>query len=606
MTVAEIGSALLMAAIGVALAGLVTGRRGTLRLAALLSALSTLALAYALVSSDFSLDYVVRTTSLATPWPYRMAALWGGMEGSILFYSAMTLAVASFASLGRAGVRAAAAVGLALLGITAVFANPFTTLDVPAVDGMGLLAILQHPAMIYHPPILYLGLTSLIVAFAKTMDKSFGDLELSSWLVETRAWLYFSWTILTVGMVAGASWAYVELGWGGYWAWDPVENTSLMPWLAATVFLHSSRVEEATNSLVRTNTYLAGIPFALTVVGVYLTRSGITGSIHSFAEDPSVGLVLFVSTLLVLGVLSIATLREPRGAPVAWKGRRGWLNVSAILVSAALAFVTAGSLYPAFRSVFFAETLIVDARFFVLTILPIAVLIAVFLSLAVSRRWALFSWSGAIGAALTAWVYGPGIGLLLTAPAVGSIAVLVADLVGRRPRRRQLSLRMAHLGMAILLFGVAGSSFGEDFEGPMQVGDSVEVSGITITLNEVSSGEEDRYLYVRADFDVDGRGLAPEIRAFEDQSLPVAEPALLSGPSRDVIVATSLLFPDGETVDVSIFVRPLVWWVWAGALLISVAGLTYLLGKGGVDAERRRLARAKPPAAGTTNGTDVR
>lgn len=605
MTVADIGGALLMAAIGVALATLVAGRRGALRLAAVLSALSTIALAYALVSSDFSLDYVVRTTSIATPWPYRLAALWGGMEGSILFYSAMTLAVASFASLGRAGVRAVAAVGLGLLAITAVFANPFTTLDVPAVDGVGLLAILQHPAMIYHPPILYLGLTSLVVAFAKTMDRSFGGMERGSWLVETRAWLYFSWTVLTIGMAAGASWAYVELGWGGFWAWDPVENTSLMPWLAATVFLHSSRMEEATQSLVRTNTYLAGIPFALSVVGIYLTRSGVTGSIHSFAEDPSVGLVLFVATLLVLAVLSAATAREQAGERVRWKGKVRWLSLSAVLASVALVFVTAGSLYPAIRSVFFEETVIVDSRFFVLTVLPVAILIAVSLGLAVSRRWFLFMWTTLIAAVLTTWAYGPGIGLLLIAPAVGSIVVLSADLIGRRSRGRQLSLRLAHLGMAVLLFGVAGSSFGEDFEGPMRVGDSVEVSGITITLDELSTGEADRFVYVRADFDVDGRGLAPEIRAFEDQNLPVAEPALRSGPSRDVIVAVSLLFPDGETVDVSVFVRPLVWWVWVGALLISAGGLVFLLGKGGVDVERHRLARATQQAAGTTSDTDA-
>lgn len=605
MTVADLGSALLLLGVGAALTAAVSGRKNALRVSALLAAMAVASLAFALLTSDFGIEYVVSTTSLSTPWPYRLAALWGGMEGSLLFYSAMTLAVSTFATLGRAGVRSAALVGAGLLTITAMFANPFVTLDIPAVDGEGLLAILQHPAMVYHPPILYLGMTSLIVPFALIMDRAFGALDRKSFLLNTRAWLYLSWTVLTIGMAAGANWAYVELGWGGYWAWDPVENTSLMPWLAATAFLHASRVEESTGAWSKTNTFLAGIPFALTVVGVYLTRSGTTGSIHSFAEDPSVGLVLFICTMVVVAALSVASGREPAGSSLQLKGRTGWLALSPALILAALAFVAAGSLYPAFRSVFFDETLVVDSRYFVLTTLPIGLLIAVFLSLSVSRRRVLFAGSTALGAIAGLWAFGWGVGLLLLAPAVGSVVVLGGDLASRRPRGRQLSLRLAHLGVAVLLLGVAGSSFGEDFEGPMQVGDAVTVSGHEITLTKISSGESDRFVFVEAEFDVEGRILEPEIRAYEDQNLPVAEPALATGLFRDVIVAVSLLFPDGETVDISVFVRPLVWWVWAGAILISVAGLTYLLGKGGADAERRRLARATQRARGTTTGTDA-
>ncbi|MCI0678383.1 MAG: cytochrome c biogenesis protein CcsA, partial [Actinobacteria bacterium] len=204
-----------------------------------LAVAATLALVVALLANDFSLSYVAETTSRATPWPYRLAALWGGMEGSLLFYATLTVLIGMAGTRASVERRVVSLVALGLLVLTALASNPFSTLDIPAVDGAGLLAILQHPAMIYHPPILYLGLTVLVVPFARTVGAVLGGGVDLSWSATTRRWLTASWTLLAVGMVAGANWAYVELGWGGFWAWDPVENTSLMPWLATTVFLHT-------------------------------------------------------------------------------------------------------------------------------------------------------------------------------------------------------------------------------------------------------------------------------------------------------------------------------------------------------------------------------
>ncbi len=603
MSAGFIGPVAIWVAIAFSLISLITGRRWALVISAISGAVASTVLAIALIAGDFSLAYVAETTSLATPWPYRLAALWGGMDGSMLFYTTMLLGVGVLAVRSRAPVRAVGAVGLGLLLITVSLANPFTVMDIPAVDGQGLLAILQHPAMVYHPPILYLGLTALIVPFALTGGLVTGDIDRRDWLRRSRLWLYISWTLLTIGMAAGANWAYVELGWGGYWAWDPVENTAFMPWLAATVFLHTSRLEEWTGRLRRWNVLFAGLPFALTVLGVYLTRSGVTGSIHSFAEDPVVGRVLLVSAALVATVVFVVALRSPAGeswGPVRLD-RNGWLAINAVLLTATLVFVTAGSAYPAFMSVFMDTTVAVESRFFVLTVLPIAVLVAVSVYLALEGHLLVFAVATVLAAVAGLAVAGPSVGVVLLAPAAASLVLLGASLLERRRAGRALVSRMAHVGMALFLVGVAGSSMGGDFNGSMRPGDEVEVAGHLVSLVSVDTGEADRYVFVRAHLAVDGATLSPEIRAYEDQSLPVAEPVVRSSLVDDVIVAISLLFPDGETVEVSVFVRPLVTWVWVGATLMALAGLVALFWRDGAVAGRRRPATAGRRRGGTTS-----
>jgi cytochrome c-type biogenesis protein CcmF len=603
-----VGPVAVWAAISLTIIALITGRRWALIASAVTSAAAAVVLAVALLAGDFSLAYVAETTSLATPWPYRLAALWGGMDGSMLFYTVLTLTLAAGALRERIPVRAAAAVGLGLLLITVSFANPFTVLALPAVDGVGLLAILQHPAMIYHPPILYLGLTTLVVPFALTMAMTTRRDDRAVWMVRTRRWLYVSWTLLTFGMVAGANWAYVELGWGGFWAWDPVENTALMPWLAATVFLHTSRIEEATGRMRRWNVMFASLPFALTVLGVYLTRSGATGSIHSFAEDPVVGRILLITAAVATVLVFVSAIRSEPGetwGPVRFD-RNGWLSVNALLLTAGLVFISAGSAYPAFVSVFLGRSVSVDSRFFVMTVLPIAIAVAASLTVGLLRRWQAFATATAVAAVVGVAVAGPRIGVVLLAPAAGTLVAITKTAIRRRVRGRLLTAYLAHAGMAVFLLAVAASSLGSDFTGSLRPGDTVELAGHELTLGAIETGDEDRYIFVRAVFDLDGSPIAPQIRAYEDQEVPVAEPALRSSLVDDVIVAVSLMFPDGETVEVSAFVRPLVMWVWLGAGLMGLAGLAALFAKGGAAVERRRSARAERRRAGTTSGSGAR
>lgn len=603
-----IGPVAIWAAVGLAVIALATGRHWALVTSALAGAAATLVLAIALIAGDFSLAYVAETTSLATPWPYRLAGLWGGMDGSMLFYTAMVMVIGAGALRRLIPVRVVGAVSLGLLLITVLFANPFDVLAVPPVDGGGLLAILQHPAMIYHPPILYLGLTTLVVPFALTLDMARSDVDRRPWMHRVRRWLYVSWTLLTIGMVTGANWAYVELGWGGFWAWDPVENTALMPWIAATVFLHTSRIEDATGRWRRWNVMFSMLPFALSVMGVYLTRSGATGSIHSFAEDPVVGRILLVSAAAVGFLALVLAVRSEPGE--SWGAlrldRNGWLATNTMLLTLALVFITAGSAYPAFVSVFRGETVTVNSRFFVLTLLPVAVAIAIGLAVSLRRSWTVYLLIAAAAALVSVAIAGWRVGAVLSGPALASVALLAIGLVRGGKRGRRATIHLAHLGMAVLLVGVAGSSLGGDFTGSMRPGDSVTVAGHEVVLRGVETGEADRYVFVRADFDLDGAPISPEIRGYEGQTTPVAEPAIRPGVVDDVIVAVSLLFPDGDTVEVSVFVRPLVTWVWAGAGLIALAGLVALFGRAGAASGPRRSATAEPLSGETTIGTVAR
>ena len=603
-----VGPVAVWAAIAFAVIAVISGRRWALLGASLSAAAATLVLGVALVSGDFSLAYVAETTSLATPWPYRLAALWGGMDGSMLFYTAMTLVLGAGASRAPVPVRSVAAVGVGLLSITILFANPFVMPDLPPVDGAGLLAILQHPAMIYHPPILYLGLTILVVPFALTVGMVLGGQDRTIWMSRVRRFLYVSWALLTFGMAAGANWAYVELGWGGFWAWDPVENTALMPWLATTVFLHTSRIETATGRMRRWNVLFASLPFALTVVGIYLTRSGATGSIHSFAEDPLVGRLLLVAPAVVATVIGVLAARSEPGE--VWGrirfDRNGWQAANAVLLTTALVFISAGSIYPVFSSLFLGSTVVVDPRYFVVTVMPIAVAVVVGVTISLRRSWVVYGVATMAAAVATWLMVGARVGVFLIAPALASLVLLLFDLVAKRLRGRMLTVYLAHIGVSLLLVGVAGSSFGAEFSGTMMPGDSVTVAGHEITLERVETGDSDRFVFVRANFEVDGVPVSPEIRAYEQQTVPVAEPVLRSSPLGDVIVAISLLFPDGETIEVSVFVRPLVWWVWAGALLLGVAGLVALFGRAGAASGRRRSAIAEPLRGETTSGSASR
>jgi len=594
--------------------------RRFLGLSALLAAVSTVALAVALVVGDFSIGYVVDTTSRATPWPYRLSALWGGMDGSMLFYAALTLAVGWWAArrapMGRPAMAVVAVAGVGYLLVAALVADPFETLDIPAVDGAGLPAILQHPAMTLHPPILYLGLTALAVPAALTVEAALRGEVGRSWVERVTGWLLPPWVLLTVGMAAGAAWAYVELGWGGLWAWDPVENAALMPWLAATAFLHTSRAGRG--RLRRWNTFAATVPFTLTILGAYLTRSGVTGSIHSFAESPAVGRILLTATAAAAAASIALARRVPRGE--AWEragpGRDMWLLVGGAVSSALVALVLIGSAYPAYAHLALGRRISVGPGYFAAVAYPFALATAIAAPFASRARGA-----GRLRRAVAAYFLGAalaGVAVALLAPdpgpastvllahALAAVGLLAWD-IGRAGSRGRLAGRLAHLGAAMILAGAAGGAMGDEHTAAMSPGDTVKVGGRVVAMLGVDAGETERYVFARVRLELDGETvLTPEVRAYEDQATPVSEPALRTGPTVDVIAAVSRILPDGDGAEVSVFVRPMTWWVWAGALTAALAGLLLIDAPlAGGASERRQQATAERRPTGTTSETSA-
>lgn len=258
-------------------------------------------------------------------------------------------------------------------------------------------------------------------------------------------------------------------------------------------------------------------------------------------------------------------------------------------------------------SVFLDRTVAVDPRFFVVSVLPVAILVAISLHAAFQGLgwWWFLLLTGVAGVAVVS-LAGLSIGVALLAPAAASMVLVIRALLIRRWTGRALVSRLAHLGMAVFLVGVAGTSLGDDFTGSMRPGETIAVSGHEVTLEAIEKGEAERYVFVRADFSVDGARMSPEIRAYEDQGTPVAEPVLRSSVVDDVIIAISLLFPDEETVEVSVFVRPLVMWVWLGAVLMGLAGLLALFWRGGAVSGRRRRATTELRRGGTTSEAAAR
>lgn len=618
-----------------AAAGLPRWALRAMGVAFLATALAVSTLLRALWRVDLSLAYVADTTSRATPGAYRLSALWGSMEGSLLFWSALQLVVsmAAVAHMRRRVPELAtpvAAVGAAIVGsylvVSRLWADPFETLSLPPAEGFGLVAVLQHPAMIYHPPLLYLGLVLQAVPFAITMAALRTDLPHRVWARLVRPWLYAGWIALTIGMLTGSHWAYVELGWGGFWAWDPVENTSLLPWLLVTASLHGLMAADNATARRWPQALVMGA-FVVSVSGVYLTRSGGTGSIHAFAQNETIGRALLALTALWLVVAVRALRRAPRPTTPRAEPRRRTtvLGGQAVILVAATAVVAAGSFFPVLRDLFGGRATIVQPAFYVTFLAPLAAVTAlaavVSPSLLAHRRTSVAVYGAAAAAGLAGAVGLVGwaaeqrprgeVTLLLVATIALVVGVAEAtNHVARGGSLRTIGLRLTHIGFALLLVGAAGSALGTSSQRTVDVGASTTVAERQFTLTRLDTGDNGRFEFVSARFEVvDGgttRVMAPEIRAYEDQRLPTSEAALRSTVSGDLMISMRRVSPNLDGVTVDIFVRPLISWVWVGAL-VMVAGVALVAAsraasaRAAPDASPRRSATAARQPAGTTS-----
>ena len=631
----EIGHLLLWLALGVALvlgivpmAGAARARADWMALARpaagllfLLVALSYLSLTIAFVQHDFSVRNVASNSNSALPLPFRIAAVWGSHEGSMLLWLLMqcgwTLAVARFSRrlplpvLARIlGVMGWLAVGFLLF--TLATSNPFDRLVPAALDGRDLNPLLQDLGMIFHPPMLYMGYVGFSVAFSFAVAALIGGNLDATWVRWTKPWTLAAWICLTLGIALGSWWAYYELGWGGWWFWDPVENASFMPWLVGTALIHSLAVSEKRGAFKAWTVLLAISAFSLSLLGAFLVRSGVLSSVHSFATDPKRGIFILAFLVVVIGgSLALYAWRAPKvglGSRFALVSRETFLLANNVLLVVACAAVLLGTLYPVLLDALGLGKISVGAPYFDSVFVPLMALLVVLMGVGPLARWKQaelpdlarrLRWAAGaalVAAALAGWRAGhfswlASLGLLL---AFWVVAALATDLWERlRPaggvrasvlhRLRQVprataGMMVAHLGMAVFIFGVTMvQTYQVERDVNMNLGDTTEVGGYTFTFRGVRDQAGPNYNATQGLVVVTqgGREIAqmrPEKRVYRVQGNPMTEAAIQTGLTRDLYVALGQP-TEGQAWIVRIYYKPFVTWIWGGCVFMALGGL---------------------------------
>ena len=590
---------------------------------ALLVMLAFACLTAAFVQNDFSLVYVAGHSNTLLPLPYRVAAVWGGHEGSLLLWLLMlvlwTLAVALFshslppAMVARViGVLGLISAGFLLFILTT--SNPFERLLPGASEGRDLTPMLQDPGLIIHPPMLYMGYVGFSVAYAFAVSALLSGQLDSVWARWSRPWTLAAWSFLTLGIALGSLWAYYELGWGGWWFWDPVENASFMPWLAGTALIHSLAVTEKRGSFKNWTVLLALSAFSFSLLGTFLVRSGVLSSVHAFATDPRRGVFILVFLAVVIGSsLALFAWRAPKvglGGRFTLFSRESLLLVNNVLLAAACASVLLGTLYPLIIDALGAGKLSVGPPYFDSVFAPIMFPALFLMAVAPFVRWKegrvtdiVRSLRGVLLVALIAGGVAPfllgswkplvAISLLL---AVWIFLTSTQHIIQRvqstragnswwgtlvRQPRSFFGMHLAHVGVAVFVVGVAVvTAYQNEKDVKMDVGDTVTLAGYSMRFNGVTSANGPNYTAQKGDLDLlkNGRAMRkmlPEKRHYFSSSMPMTEAAIDSGFWRDVYVAL------GEPIDkskpeaawaVRVYHKPFVNWIWGGCLLMALGG----------------------------------
>ena len=585
------------------------------------------ALAYAFLGNDFSVAYVARNSSTALPWHYRLSATWGGHEGSFLLWTLVLAGWTWAVSLGGRQLpndvhgRTLSVLGLLNVGFLLFLlstSSPFARLVGAPADGTDLNALLQDRGMLVHPPLLYCGYVGFAVPFAFAVaGLQCGRLD-SAWARWTRRWANCVWAFLTVGIALGSWWAYYELGWGGWWFWDPVENASFMPWLAGTALIHSLAVTEKRGAFKSWTVFLAIAAFSLSLLGVFIVRSGVITSVHAFAADPDRGLfILLLLVLAVGGALALYAVRAPSTrARAGYRGisREFMLLANNLLLVLALAVVLIGTLFPlAYEAATGGEKISVGPPYFNRVFVPLALLLAGFLALVPIARWKhtpvkLFKSAGllgigaaALGVALPLVVFGTVQFGAAIAIALGTwlAAVHLRDVAGRRRllTRGYVGMTTAHLGFAMALIGVGVTSeFSRELDVRMAVGDSVELDGVTWRFQAMRQVQGPNYVADQGEFVVnEDVTLLAEKRRYAASGDVMTEAGIAAGFTRDLFVALGEPLPDGAW-GVRINHKPLLRWVWLGAFLMALGGVW-----AATDPRYRRLQRRRTAPTDSTS-----
>jgi len=614
------------------------------------TALATISLITALLAHDFSLSYVASYTSRSLSVPYTISSLWGGMEGSLLFWTTLLTGFSALA-IAKAPARNSKLVGAAgavLMGIAAFFlfmvafpGNPFAEVagDVP-VDGNGLNPLLQSPGMVIHPPLLYTGFVGFSIPFAFAIGALFTKRLDDSWFTATRQWTLFAWTALSIGIVLGGAWAYTELGWGGYWAWDPVENASFMPWLTATAFLHSVVIQEKRRMLKVWNVTLIVLTYGLAVFGTFLTRSGLLSSIHTFSEGPIGKYFLpFLALLLVGGLGMVAyrldALRSENRLDSLISRESAFIANNVLFVAAAFT-VLWGTIYPIVAEVSSGIRLSVGPPFFNTIFAPIGLAIIGLTGIGPLISWRRMS-KGAFwrmvrvplvagGVTVVALAFSglssPGALLSFALCSFTATAIIGEFVRGSRVYRRRDNMGplsalnrtiarnrrryggyIVHLGVLLIVIGFAGNAFKVERRADMSPGDTLDVGSYTLTYEGVrtaSTSEKDIFeatlAVSRGDDDLGT--MRPQRNLHLAQGQWQSEVAIRTNPIEDLYVVVTGFDTDRSAV-IRTFVNPLTWWIWAGAAVMLAGMLVVMSGRAPVTvtAVKRAPAKREPAVA---------
>ncbi|HSH55014.1 MAG TPA: heme lyase CcmF/NrfE family subunit [Methylotenera sp.] len=595
-------------------------------------------LAYTFAIMDYSVTYVATNSNSKLPLQYRIAAVWGGHEGSLLLWalilSIWTVAVSLFSKhlpdAMRArilGVMGLISIGFLLFMLTV--SNPFERLIPAAVDGLDLNPLLQDPGMVFHPPMLYMGYVGFSVAFAFAIAALLGGQLDAAWARWSRPWTTMAWVFLTIGIMAGSNWAYYELGWGGWWFWDAVENASFMPWLVGTALIHSLAVTEKRGSFKAWTVLLAICAFSLSLLGTFLVRSGVLTSVHAFATDPKRGLYILIFLVIVIGgSLALFAWRAPtvgRGGKFSVISRESFLLSNNVLLAVAAISVLLGTLYPLFLDALGLGKISVGPPYFDTVFAPLMTP-ALFLmgigpvarwknaslpELALRLRWA-FGVSVATAIALPLllghWTPMIGLGLFL---AFWIVATTV-NMVYQRLRGREQSLItriraiprswwgmvVAHLGIAVFTLGVTiVKGYESEIAVRMLPGDVAHLAGFDFTFDGVKETQGPNYLADRGQLRVTRNGaeyavLTPEKRLYTVQNMPMTEAGISPGILQDIYASLGEPLADGAW-SVRIYHKPMVEWVWGGCLLMGLGGIMALSDRRYRMQNRRKVTAEK-------------
>jgi len=616
---------------------------------------SVIALEFLILTNNFHSAYVAEHSNRDLPIYYKIPVLWSGQEGSLLFWTWLLsiyggLAVFLNRNKNRQlmpwAVSFIMGVGVFFTGLTTFVANPFNKLSLAeagklipftAPDGNGLNPALQYPSMVIHPPMLYLGYVGMVVPFAFGMSalvtKQLGD----NWIRTTRRWMMVPWMFLGFGIILGGHWAYDVLGWGGYWAWDPVENASLLPWLAGTAFLHSVMVQEKRGMLKVWNVVLVITTFFLSILGTFLTRSGIVQSVHAFAESNIgpyfavfLGVILAVSLTLVF--LRLEYLKSENRLDSIVSRESGFLFNNWILLAAVFA-VLWGTIFPVISKAVEGRTITVGPPYFDKVVIPMGMLLLFLTGAGPLLAWRKTSFESlkrnftvplSIAALAGAVLFFAGIHQLYAWMSL-FLAVFVAACVlgefykGARTRQQtsgenfftaiyRLTMRntrryggyVIHLGMVMLFVGWAGLAFKTHVKGLMGEGDLLRAGPYLLRCNMLTGGDTPNYTYQEAEITVVKNGeayttLTPERRFYKASQQPISHVAIRPTLSQDLYVVLAGQDPASGKAVIEVFINPLVQWVWMGGLVVFLGSLLALI-PSRVEREMAEIRKAQSAA----------